>query len=136
MSDSTDKVYRYLAFAYGILAYLVFLATLAYAIGVVAGVGVPKSIDTESDAPLALALFVDVSLLSLFAFQHSLMAREGFKQRWTRIVPEPVERSTYVLVSGLVLLPCSGAGCRFRLSSGGSMGWPARFCGGFREPAG
>lgn len=92
-----------LALLYGLLSYTAFLASFTYAIGFVGNVLVPKGIDTPSHGALPEALLVDILLLALFAVQHSVMARKGFKQWWMRIVPESVERSTYVLASSLAL---------------------------------
>ncbi len=94
---------RMVGFAYGTVAYVCFLATFLYAIGFVGNVLVPKSIDGGMAGPLGTALLVDVALMSLFAVQHSGMARRSFKQFWTKVVPPPVERATYVLFSCMAL---------------------------------
>jgi methanethiol S-methyltransferase len=92
------------AFAYGILSYGVFLGVFAYAIGFIGGFLTRTKLDGTPSRPFWQALAIDLGLLGLFAIQHSVMARPAFKRWWTRIVPESVERSTYVLFSSLALV--------------------------------
>jgi protein-S-isoprenylcysteine O-methyltransferase Ste14 len=91
-------------FAYGVVAYLIFLGTFLYAIAFVGGLGVPARLDGDAQGPLGLALAVDAALLTIFAVQHSVMARRWFKEWWTQIVPWTIERSTFVLFASLALM--------------------------------
>jgi len=93
-----------IAFLYGIASYIVFFVTFLYAVGFVTGVIVPKTIDTGVLVSTREALVVNLLLMTVFALQHSVMARRQFKQWWTRFVPKSVERSTYVLCSSLALI--------------------------------
>jgi protein-S-isoprenylcysteine O-methyltransferase Ste14 len=99
-----NPIGRLTAFLYGLASYVVFFVTFLYAIGFVAGLVVPKTIDTGTAGPMAEAFIVNLLLMSVFAIQHSVMARKQFKQWWTQFVPKSVERSTYVLFSSLALI--------------------------------
>jgi protein-S-isoprenylcysteine O-methyltransferase Ste14 len=94
---------RRLVFGYTIVAYVLFLGVFLYAIGFLGNIGVPRSLDVGPASPLPVALAIDIALLAVFAFQHSVMARPGFKRWLTQYVPRPAERATYVLLSSLAL---------------------------------
>lgn len=97
-------VKRYPALVYGVFVYAVFLVVFLYTIGFVGDMGVPKSVDRNGAASsMGQAFLIDFLLLSLFGVVHSVMARPGFKKHWTKIVGRPMERSTFVLISSLIL---------------------------------
>lgn len=95
---------RYLTVGYGAAAYLLFLAVFLYLVAFVGNFWVPRTVDHGVSAPIGQAVLVNMLLLGLFGLQHSVMARPGFKARWTRVVPPSIERSTYVMLSNAVLV--------------------------------
>src|SRR5688572_8328680 len=94
---------RWLFFAYGAACHLAFLAVYAYMCAFTGNLFVPKTIDSPSATAAGPAIAINLALLLAFGWSHSLMARPAFKQVWTRLVPQPIERSTYVLVSCIML---------------------------------
>jgi len=95
---------RTAALLYGIVCYVIFLGVFLYTVGFIGDFAVPKTIDSGGESPLAVALLVNAALLGLFGVQHSVMARPGFKRWFTRFVPRPIERSTYVLATNAVFV--------------------------------
>lgn len=88
---------------YGVLSYALFFGVFSYAILFIGNIGVSPSLDSIGTGSLGTALLIDVGLLAAFGLQHSIMARPGFKRTWTRIIPKPMERSTFVLAASLLL---------------------------------
>ena len=95
---------KILVVIYGIICYLISSLTLVYAVGFLSNIGVSKSLDSPTQGSVLTALLVDGTLLGIFALQHSFMARQSFKNWWTKLIPNPIERSTYVLLSSLALM--------------------------------
>ena len=112
-----NKTARLAAFLYGSVCYVMSVVTLLYLCGFVGDFGVPRSIDSAPTISWHNALLVDVALLGIFSFQHSVMARPSFKNWWTQLVPKPVERSTYLLFTNL----CLGALFYFWQPIGGTL---------------
>ncbi len=94
---------RIISFLYGVLAHLGFLVAFMYLIGFLGNFVVPKSIDSGQAGPVGQALLINVILIAIFGIPHSVMARPGFKQWWTKVVPQHIERSTYVMISNLLV---------------------------------
>jgi len=101
--SSGNLFVRSIAFLYGLIAYAVFFVTFLYAIGFVDGIIVPTTIDAGIVAPTVAAVIINLALMTVFALQHSIMARKPFKRWWTQFVPASVERTTYVLLASLAL---------------------------------
>ncbi|MEM9923185.1 MAG: methanethiol S-methyltransferase [Cyanobacteria bacterium P01_D01_bin.50] len=102
--NNQNPLQRILFFIYGLVCYCIFFATFSYAMGFAGNFLVPKSMDTGGTASFVKALIIDALLLGVFAIQHSGMARKGFKEAWTKVIPKPIERSTYVLCTSLALI--------------------------------
>jgi methanethiol S-methyltransferase len=102
-SQPRGLMFRAAIFAYGAVAYLMFLAVFLYAIGFIGNFAVPKTLDAKPSMPWQTALLLDAALLAAFAVQHSVMARKSFKRMLTRIIPQSAERSTFVLASNAAL---------------------------------
>lgn len=95
---------RSITFIYGIAVYVIFLVTFLYSIGFVGNVLAPKSIDSGAQGPIVASLVINLVLLSVFALQHSIMARPAFKRVWTKVIPQAAERSTYILMTSVALI--------------------------------
>ena len=91
-------------FAYGVANHVMFLGVYAWMAGFVGNFLVPRSIDNAIQSPIGWAIAINLGLIALFGLQHSIMARPSFKKVWTRIIPQPIERSTYMLATNLVVV--------------------------------
>ena len=95
---------RVIAFIYGVVAYVIFLAVFLYMVGFLANQWVPRTVDNAPEASIGTALGINLLLVSLFGLQHTVMARPTFKRWWTQFVPQSVERSTYVMLTNVILV--------------------------------
>jgi len=103
-TPSNGRLKKMAILTYGVISYMIFFASFLYAIGFIGGFGVPTTLDGPREIELSSALLINLGLLTLFAVQHSVMARPAFKRWWTSIIPQASERSTYVLLSSLALI--------------------------------
>jgi methanethiol S-methyltransferase len=103
ISKKSNPIAKAMITLYGIVCYLVFFPTFCYFIAFTGGILVPKTVDTGVDTPLAEAVLINIGLIMLFGLQHSIMARQRFKQHIAKVIPTSMERSTFVLVSALLL---------------------------------
>lgn len=102
--SSPNATNRIAFFVYGLLCYVMFLGVFLYAIGFIGNFIVPTTLDSPLQGSIWSAFLLNVLLLAVFAIQHTGMARPSFKRWWTRFVPEPIERSTYVLFSNIAMI--------------------------------